>query len=359
MKFTVTQHDLNNALAFVASAIERKTTLPVMANVMLTAADGRLSLSGSNGEVEKRITIIADVEDWGSITVPAAKFLDFAKNADNSKDITFTVKDNKAIVNSGRSRWSLQTLPSSEFPEFMSIEGAETLSLDISKLIDGISRCAPTMAQQDVRYYLNGMLFDVNGDTMTVVATDGHRMSSYRIDTNASFERQAIIPRKAILDILKMISKASDATIEIGKDNVKVAVGEMVMYTKLVDGKFPDYKRVIPNDFNSSVNLNTEELRNAVKRTLPLSNQYNAMSFDFVDGSLTIESTNAEHENAVEVIPASIEGSDINIGFNGAYVMDMLGSISGEDITFNLASSGSSAKIEEGDFVAVLMPLRL
>lgn len=359
MKFTVTQQDLNNALQFVASAIERKTTLPIMANVMLNAVDGKLTLSGSSLDVEKRVSIPATIEQEGDITIPAAKFLDFAKNADQEKDIKFTMKSGKASVSSGRSRWTLTTLPAKEFPSFMDVQDPKVLSVDVEKLIDGISRCAPTMAVNDVRYYLNGMLFDINSDNLNIVATDGHRLSAYNIGCNADFERQAIIPRKALLDVLKMITKAPDATIEIGRDNVKVSVGDMVMFTKLVDGKFPDYNRVIPASLSIEANMNTDELRNAVKRTLPLANNYNAMAFDFVDGGLTVQSTNMDQEEAVEDIPISLQGDNINIGFNGAYVMDMLSSIKDENITFKMGSANTSARIDEGDFISVLMPLRI
>jgi len=215
------------------------------------------------------------------------------------------------------------------------------------------------MAQKDVRYYLNGMLFDVKDGKLTVVATDGHRLSCYSMDTDAEFERQAIIPRSAVLDILKMITKAPDAKIIIGRDNVKVTVGNMVMYTKLIDGKFTDYKRVIPSDLTINADMNTEELRNSVKRTLPLSNQYFATEFVFNDGQLTINATNTNQEKAVEEIPVSKSGDDISIGFNGMYVSDLLGSIDSENVVFQMKNSASSALVEDGDFIGVLMPLRI
>lgn len=357
MQFTTTQNDLNQALQFVASAIDGKSTLPVLNNVLIQAEAGRVVISGTNAEVEKRITIPAKVEQDGSITVPAKKFQDFAKNADPQKDIKLTVANNKATVQSGRSRWQLVTIPASEYPEFMQVKGSEPVSVDVNKLIDGIKRCGSAMGVNDVRYYLNGMLLDVKPGSVTLVATDGHRMSMYALDTDAQIDRQAIVPRQTVLDINKMISRAIDATIELGVDNIKVTVGNMEMYSKLIDGKFPNYKAVIPSDLPVSAEMNTEEFRSAVRRTLPLTNQYGAMLFAFADGQLVMNATNQQHEEATEDIPAAFT-SPVEIGFNGNYTMDMLNSVTSETMTLQMKDGNSSARVDDGDYTAVLMPIR-
>lgn len=361
MKFTTTQKALSDSMAFVASAIERKTTLPILANVLIEAANGKITLSGTNTELEKRTSIEADVKQEGTITVPAQKFFDFAKNADPDKNVTVTVKDGKAAINSGRRRWNLSTLPADQYPEFMVIEGAESLSVDISELAEGVKRCSPTMAVNDVRYYLNGMLFEAKEGKLNIVATDGHRLGKYSIDTDYDGERAVIVPRQAVTDILKMLGKSQDAYIEIGRDNIKVTAGDMVMYSKLVDGKFPDYNRVIPRDLPISANLNTDELSNAVKCTLPLTNPMNnGMRFTFADGQLTIESNNAEQETAVETMPVALDGADsVEIGFNGQYMATMLGTIEGENITLGMRDGMGAVRADEGSFTAVVMPIRM
>jgi|5B_taG_2_1085324.scaffolds.fasta_scaffold45882_2 DNA polymerase-3 subunit beta len=359
MKFTVSQSELNRAMQFVASAIDGKSTLPVMSNVLITADADSITLSGTNGELEKLITISADVKEHGETTVPAKKMTDFAKNADPSKDVTLELKNAKASIKSGRAKWQLNTLPAKEYPEFMSIDESESIECDIALLVDAVKRCSPTMANNDTRYYLNGMLFDIDGTTMTVVATDGHRMNFYEMPISESQPRQIIIPRASVNDIVKMISKGSEASIVIGKDNIKVSVDGMVMYSKLVDGRYPDYKRVVPSDCPVTATINTEEFRSSVRRTIPITTKINnGILFGFAGDSLTISATNEVSEQGTESMPCHISGGSMEIGFNGAYVMDALSSINEENTTINMSNSSSSVIINEGPFSAVLMPVR-
>jgi len=361
MKFTVSQSDLSSAMAFVTSAVESKSTMPILQNVLIVADEGKLTITGTNLEIEKSVTIESAVGESGSITVPARKLLDFAKNADSSKDISLELKGAEATIKSGRSRWKLSTLPAKDFPESNSMgDNPQSINVDIAELSRGISKVLPSMAQQDVRYYLNGMLFDVSESGLTIVATDGHRMSMYTVDADSHFEKQSIVPRTAVSDISKMISKGFDGTIEVTSNYLKVETSSMMLKTKLIDGKYPDYKRVIPSKCCVSAEMSTVDLVNAVKRAMPLANQtYKGIKLSFDTDSLRITASNQQQEEAFEEIPCNIDGDNMDIGFNGIYVQDAISAIESDSTIIQLSDGSSSARIDEGKFTAVLMPMRL
>lgn len=368
MKFSVSREALLRPLQLVAGVVEKRQTLPALANVLIVLDGENLSLTGTDLEVEiiGRVSLEASGVD-GEITVPAKKFLDICRSLPEGSSIEFHYQDQKVTVKSGRSRFTLSTLPASEFP---AIElGDNDLSFtceqgEIKRLID---RTGFAMAQQDVRYYLNGMLWELHRDALRVVATDGHRLAMCTRPVNIELSedaKQAILPRKGVIELARLLSEPEKLVeIIVGNNHIRAVTESFVFTSKLVDGKFPDYERVLPRNGDKIVVGNREELRQAFTRTSILSNEkYRGVRFVLTDGLLTITANNPEQEEAEEQVVVDYNGSPIEVGFNVSYLQDVSNVITSESLRITLADSNSSALIEEpdnNDSLYVVMPMRL
>ena len=250
MKFTISRDALLKPLNLVAGVVERRQTLPILANVLLVLEGDHLSLTGTDLEVELVGRVqLAGAGDSGEVTVPARKLVDICKSLPEGADIDFTVQDNKVTVKSGRSRFTLSTLPAREFPNVEDSMGTHQFTVKQGQLKRLIDRTGFAMAQQDVRYYLNGMLWEIRDKHLRVVATDGHRLAmctlSGKID--ASDDTQVILPRKGVLELARLLLEDdADIAIVIGSNHIRATTQHFTFTSKLVDGKFPDYQRVLP-----------------------------------------------------------------------------------------------------------------
>ncbi|OUR64447.1 DNA polymerase III subunit beta, partial [Marinomonas sp. 42_23_T18] len=250
MKFSVVREALLKPLQLVAGVVERKQTMPVLANVLLEVKDNILTLTGSDLEVELVGHIALDECQEGRITVPARKLMDICKSLPDSAVIELTVDDTRAVIRSGRSRFTLSTLPADEFPNIQDMQGDLSVVVAQNSVRRLIERTGFAMANQDVRYYLNGMLFEVADGQLRVVATDGHRLATAIEDAQVSGDlTQVIVPRKGVLELNRLLSD-SDETVElqIGSNHIRAKVADYIFTSKLVEGKFPDYHRVIPRN---------------------------------------------------------------------------------------------------------------
>jgi len=370
MKFSISRDSLARSLNLVAGVVERRQTLPILANVLLALEKDRLSLTGTDLEVE----LVGRVQtgaagDPGEVTVPARKLLDICKSLPEGSDIEFHVQDNKATVKSGRSRFTLSTLPASEFPSVEDSIGTHQLHLKQGQLKRLIERTAFAMAQQDVRYYLNGMLWDIDGKkNLRVVATDGHRLAmctlQEKLEVNGDGGAQVILPRKGVLELGRLLQDDdADISIIIGSNHIRAVTDDFTFTSKLVDGKFPDYQRVLPASPDKVLVGSRVELRQAFTRTAILSNEkYRGVRLKLTRNSLEIVANNPEQEEAEETVPVEYEGEPLEIGFNVSYLLDVLGVLSGEQVRLSLADPNSSALLEEsdgGDSLYVVMPMRL
>lgn len=367
MKFTLQREDLFKPLQMVAGVVERRQTLPVLANVLMVLQDDSLSLTGTDLEVE--ITARTQVEpgsEAGEITVPARKLFDIVRSLPDGAGIEIVEENQRVIVKSGRSRFTLSTLPANEFPSVE--ESATSLNFELpGKDLHHLIHCtAFAMAQQDVRYYLNGMLWEINNDSLRLVATDGHRLAlctrQQTIDTANSV--QAILPRKGVVELSRLVNDlADDIAISVGTNHLRINADNFTFTSKLVDGKFPDYERVLPRGGDKLVFGNRAELKAAFNRTAILSNEkYRGVRFGLSEGLLTIQANNPEQEEAVEEVTVDYTGSELEIGFNVSYLLDVLNVLESEAVKITLADSNSSALLEEpegGDSVYVVMPMRL
>lgn len=367
MKFTISRDALLKPLNLVAGVVERRQTLPILANILLVLEDGRLSLTGTDLEVELvgRVQLAAAGES-GEVTVPARKLVDICKSLPDGSDISFTAQDGKVTVRSGRSRFTLSTLPAREFPNVEDSAGTHQFTIRQGQLKRLIDRTSFAMAQQDVRYYLNGMLWELKDKQLRVVATDGHRLALCTLPEKVEVndDAQVILPRKGVLEMARLlIDEDEDIAIVIGSNHIRATTDEFTFTSKLVDGKFPDYQRVLPHNPNKIVLGPRLELRQAFARTAILSNEkYRGVRLKLTDNSLDIVANNPEQEEAEEVVSVDYQGDSLEVGFNVSYLLDVLAVLSGDKVKLSLSDPNSSALLEEsedGDSVYVVMPMRL
>ncbi|WP_212629419.1 DNA polymerase III subunit beta [Pseudomonas sp. KB-10] len=367
MHFTIQREALLKPLQLVAGVVERRQTLPVLSNVLLVVEGQQLSLTGTDLEVELvgRVTL-EDAAEPGEITVPARKLMDICKSLPSDALIDIRVDDQKLLVKAGRSRFTLSTLPANDFPTVEEGPGSLTFNLPQAKLRRLIERTSFAMAQQDVRYYLNGMLLEVQSGMLRAVATDGHRLAMCSMEAAIQQEgkHQVIVPRKGILELARLLTEQdAEVAIVLGQHHIRANTGEFTFTSKLVDGKFPDYERVLPRGGDKLVLADRQGLREAFSRTAILSNEkYRGIRLTLASGLLKIQANNPEQEEAEEEIVVDYNGGGLEIGFNVSYLLDVLGVMGTEQVRLILSDSNSSALLQEADnddSSYVVMPMRL
>jgi DNA polymerase III subunit beta len=366
MQFSIQREALLKPLQQVVGVVERRQTLPVLANVLVKVAATRLSLTATDLEVE--MVASADVEKAGDgeITIPARKLFDIVRALPDGSRIDLKLNGDRVSLAAGRSRFTLTTLPASEFPTIDNLELVEKVALPEDALRDLMERTAFAMANQDVRYYLNGMLLDLQEHTLRCVATDGHRlaMKETALQSTVTARRQIIIPRKGVNELVGLL-EAGDGQVELefGRNHLRVRRGDVVFTTKLIDGRFPDYEAVIPLGADKSATLDREVLRGALQRAAILSNEkYRGVRLELSPGKLRIVAHNPEQEEAVEEVEAETQVNELAVGFNVGYLLDALGALRGEKARLSLRDAQSSCLVQEQDNEQarhVIMPLRL
>ena len=370
MKFSIARDTLIKPLNLVAGVVERRQTLPILSNVLIALEDSKLSLTGTDLEVELvgRLDLEAPGVD-GEVTVPARKLVDICKSLPEGSNIEFSVEGGKAMVKAGRSRFTLSTLPAADFPAVEASAADISLEMEqalVKQLIDGT---AFAMAQQDVRYYLNGLYFEVLGGRLRVVATDGHRLAlataPQRVEAT---DLGVIIPRKGVLELSRLLEGAAPIALSIGTNHIRATTEQFTFTSKLVDGKFPDYERVIPKNPDKLVVGDRAELKQAFTRTAILSNEkYRGVRLRLSQNSLDITANNPEQEQAEEVVAVEYSGAEMEIGFNVSYLLDVLSVLSQAQVRLCLSDEASSALLEhaqppsdqEPERLYVVMPMRL
>ena len=368
MKFVISRDALLKPLNLVAGVVERRQTLPILSNVMLVLEGNQLSITGTDLEVELvgRVSLEQPAISDGEITVPARKLADICKSLPDGSEIEFTVEEQRVVVKAGRSRFTLSSLAANDFPNVEQGAGGQAFTVkqgDLKRLID---RTSFAMAQQDVRYYLNGMLWEVESSHLRVVSTDGHRLAMCTLETEigATEQLQVILPRKGVIELARLLHKENeDVEIVIGNNHIRATTEDFTFTSKLVDGKFPDYDRVLPKSSTKAVYGSREELRQAFARTAILSNEkYRGVRLMLSDASLQILANNPEQEEAEEIVSVDYAGESLEIGFNVSYLLDVLSVLGGEQVKLSLSDSNSSALLEEAeqsDCRYVVMPMRL
>ena len=367
MHFTIQREALLKPLQLVAGVVERRQTLPVLSNVLLVVQGQQLSLTGTDLEVELvgRVNLEEPAEP-GEITVPARKLMDICKSLPSDVLIDVRVDEQKLVIKAGRSRFTLSTLPAGEFPNIEPAAGSVEFTVNQAQLKSLIDRTSFAMAQQDVRYYLNGMLLEVSTGVLRAVATDGHRLAMCSMQAEIEHEgrHQVIVPRKGILELARLLTEQeAEVGIVLGQHHIRATTGEFTFTSKLVDGKFPDYERVLPRGGDKLVIGERQSLREAFSRTAILSNEkYRGIRLTLAAGLLKIQANNPEQEEAEEEVAVDYNGGNLEIGFNVSYLLDVLGVMTTDQVRLTLSDSNSSALVQEAgndDSAYVVMPMRL
>lgn len=366
MKFELTREALLKPLQQVIGAVERRQTVPALANVLLCASERGLEMTATDLEVELRATAAVEPERAGETSVAARKVLDICRTLPTGAMIRMEVTGEQLEVRSGRSRFVLATLPAQEFPRVDEVHGQVEFEIPQRELKNAIERIAFAMAQQDVRYYLNGLLFELAGDRLRSVATDGHRLSL--CETPAALPggegMQVIVPRKGVNELGRLLGDDEEpATVRVGTNHIQVLMAGLRFTSKLIDGRFPDYNRVVPESTARTLKVDREILRQALARTSILSNEkYKGVRLTMDEGLLRMQSHNPDQEEAEEELEVEFTGEPLEIGFNVMYLLDILGSLTGDQVRIGFNDANSSCLVTDvsgTDTRHVVMPMRL
>jgi len=366
MRFSIQREALLKPLSQVVGVVERRHTLPVLANLLVTAGPDGVAFTGTDLEVEMLARAQVDDVEPGETTIPARKLFEICRALPDGARIDVKQSGDRVTVSAGRSRFTLACLSASEFPQVDAIDFLEQISLPEATLKELLDRTAFAMANQDVRYYLNGALLDLREDLLRCVATDGHRLATCETSVSlaGTAKRQVIIPRKGVLELQRLL-EAGDGTVEVefGRNHLRVRRRDFVFTTKLIDGRFPDYEAVIPIGADKQLIVGREALRAALQRAAILSNEkYRGVKLEVEPNRLLIVAHNPEQEEAVEEVEVTSSVSGLSIGFNVNYLLDALGALRGEETRLNLRDANSSCLIRDADNERarhVVMPLRL
>ena len=366
MKLEFNRDDLLKPLTHVCSVVERRQSSPILSNLLVKVAGQQLTMLGTDLEVEMIAKSQVNADAEGEFTIPARKFFDICRALPDGAKLTVQVDNDKAVIRSGRSRYTLATLPSNEFPQSEDISSECEISLTQTKLKQLIEQTQFSMAQQDVRYYLNGLLLDITADTLRSVATDGHRLALAEISETTQLDDpvQIIVPRKGVAELLKLLEDSDQlAVLNIGSNHIKVTLPDIVFTSKLIEGKFPDYNQVLPAGNTSELVVSRETLRSAFQRASVLSNEkYRGMRLSLATNLLKATIHNPEQEEAEEEIEVQYSADEFEIGFNVAYFLDVLNNLKTDEVSIMFKDANSSCLITGvGEDVSkyVIMPMRL
>ena len=359
--------EILNPLSAVSGIIERRHTLPILSNVLIDRAASGVSFLAT--DIEIQITARSALTAAGearSVTVGARKLVDILRALPDNAEVTLDQQEKRLMVKAGKSRFTLQTMPAEDFPRLAKPAGdVARFALPQKALRRLLGLVQYAMAQQDIRYYLNGLLMVVEDKQLKLVATDGHRLAFASLKLAADLPRQeVIVPRKTVLELSKLLADSDEEVkIELSPAQAAFSFGTIELVSKLVDGKFPDYTRVIPTTHKNKLQIEREALRQALLRAAILSNEkFRGVRWVLGDGSLKIVSSNAEQEEAHEEIEVKYAGDSLDIGFNVNYLLDVLNNVAGTEIDCAFGDSSSSALISyaaEKDFKYVVMPMRI
>jgi DNA polymerase-3 subunit beta len=362
-----TQEKLLSVLQSVAGIVERRHTMPILANVLIRKTGGSVQLTTSDLEIQIRTTAELGGDDGNfSTTVGARKLIDVLRTMPSEQTVSLESSQSKLLLKGGKSRFTLQTLPAEDFPLVQEAASfGPVFSVPQKTLKQLLDQVSFAMAVHDIRYYLNGILFVAEGRQLSLVATDGHRLAFATAVLDVEVPRQEVIlPRKTVLELQRLLSDAEGAIeMQFAANQAKFSFGGMEFVTKLVEGKFPDYNRVIPRNHKNAVTLGRAPLLASLQRTAILtSEKFKGVRLNLEPGTLRVASNNAEQEEAVDELDIDYGGDSIEIGFNVSYLIDALANMDNEMVKLELADSNSSALItipENDSFKYVVMPMRI
>lgn len=362
-----TRDTLLRPLQIVSGIVERRHTMPILANILIGKEGENISFLATDNEVQ--ITTNAKIgtgDEPVATTVAAKKLLDILRALPEKGDVTVSLLNKRLTVQTGKSRFTLQTLAAEDFPQMSEAKIFEaTVTLPQKTLKHLFNMVHFSMAQQDIRYYLNGLLLVLDGNKVIAVATDGHRLAYCQAETEQTFERQeVIIPRKTIIELQRLLEENDEPVqIQISASQVKLQFADISLISKLVEGKFPDFNRVIPKGYSNGFTIGREEWLRSLQRAAILTNdKFKGIRCVVTPGSMKINVSTTEQEEALEELEIDYDGDSVDIGFNVGYLLDVLNNLKGEKVHVALGDSNSSALIsvpDNPDFKYVVMPMRI
>jgi len=366
MQIKINREVLLKPLINVTGIVERRHTLPILSNLLLQAKNNNIQLTATDLEMQISLNIAINLKEDLSITISAKKFLDICRSLPENIDIDLVSKDSRMVVKAGKIRFNLQTLPAADYPVMTKVSG-ETTKISISQIEFKrlLRQVEFAMAQQDIRYYLNGLLLEVNKNKLNLVGTDGHRLSFTSATLNQNYEKKdVILPRKTVIELIKLLTDSDEEiTIELAAGQVNFTFGEISLISKVIEGKFPDYHRVIPSAHSNTFTVNRVAMLTAMQRASILSNEkYRGIRMVLSENNVKLISTNTEREEAEEELEIIYNQEALDIGFNVTYLIDVLNNTQQENINFSFADANSSCLItvtEDSDYKYVVMPMRI
>jgi len=357
---------LLTSLSAVVGVVERRHTLPILSNLLLEKKGDKLTVLATDLELQISTQLGAQVGEDFAITIAARKLFDIVRALPDDAKVKLDTKDSQVVVSAGKSRFTLQTLPAADFPRVETGAGlGEAIRLPQKTLKRLLQLVQFAMASQDIRYYLNGMLLVLGGKQLRVVATDGHRLSYAETELETEVEaREVIIPRKTVVELSKLLNDVDDAVaLRIGANQVTITLPGTELVTKVVDGKFPDYQRVIPVNQPRHLKANRQSVMQALQRAAILSNEkFRGVRLVMSENTLGIVCNNNEQEEAADEIEVNYNGDPLDVGFNVTYLLDGLGAVNSDEITLSLGDANSSMLLTsdgEAGFKYVVMPMRI
>ncbi len=365
MKFSAPREAVLKPLQAVIGVVERRQTMPILSNVLLVVRDGVLSITATDLEVELVAEGAVENVEAGETTVPGRKLHDIVRALPDGVRLDVTLSGDRLGIKAGRSRFTLSTLRAADFPTIDDVAGQDTLEVPAPTLRRLIEKTHFSMAQQDVRYYLNGLLLETDGKRLRGVATDGHRLAlaEAELDKAAARSEQLIVPRKGVLELNRLLTGDGPVRLTLGTNHIRAQMDGMRLTLKLIDGRFPEYGRVIPKDPPNVLTADRALLRQALQRTAILSNEkYRGVRLQLAANSMVIQANNPEQEEAVETLELEYGGSEMEIGFNVNYLLDALAAVDSEQVCIGVTDGDSSCLITEPgreDAKFVVMPMRL
>ncbi|MBI3575019.1 MAG: DNA polymerase III subunit beta [Gammaproteobacteria bacterium] len=366
MHITLQREDILKPLSYVAGVVEKRQTLPILSFILLRQDNSEVTLTGTDLEVEIVARVKTEHSTGGELTLPARKLLDICRALPEGAVIDIRKEDEKASVKSGKSRFSLLTLPAVDFPNIQTSQWNQSISVSQAVLRNLLQQTHFCMAQQDTRYFLNGLLVELGSGQLRVVGTDGHRMaiSESKLGGNVQDLKQIIIPRKGIHEFMRLLEDVSDPVeLQLNTNHVRARTADFVFTSKLIDGKYPNYTKVIPALQNKLVHVEREALRESLSRAAILSNEkYRGVRLTLVNKGLKISAHNPEQEEAQEEILADYGGEAMEIGFNVSYMLEAISALHSQQVVIGLTDANSSCTISSPDTktpLYVIMPMRL
>ena len=366
MKFNINREEILTPLQQIVSVIEKRQTMPILSNVLIVIDDDQLILTGTDLEIQIIAKIDIKLATPGSITVPARKFLDICRLLPNGAEIKFEQQDDKVKILSNRSRFSLSCLPADNYPEFSESEFDNHFFINAGKFKKALDKTVFCMANQDVRYYLNGLLLNISNSKIKLVASDGHRLSIYEdtLDQGTGYESRIILPRKGVLELSRLLDDPdAELKVEFSSNNIRIFIKNLIFSAKLVDSKYPDFSKVFQQEFFNPIHIQKQILKDALTRVAILSNEkFKGITLDITSDSLRISTHNPEHDEAEEELVIEYVGEPLSIAFNAQYLQDAVSNLDSELAVLTIASNASSCFIDEPNdcvYKFIVMPMRI